>query len=110
MASLKTLEPWLIDAAQWIFDLGHDYDARLRVTSTRRSFQDQARLYADYKAGRSQLPAAPPGRSMHQLGRAFDLARMGIDPYVDDLLPELGALWIGLGGFWSSTDPVHFQA
>jgi len=110
MADLRSLQPWLVDAAEWLYDVGHAYDNRLRVTSTVRSYQEQAQLYAEYQAGRSQLPAAPPGRSMHQLGRAFDLARVGVPPYDDDLLAGLGALWLQLGGFWSPSDPVHFQA
>jgi hypothetical protein len=48
---------------------------------------------------------------MHQLGRAFDIARRGIDPHLDDLLVHLGSLWRAAGGTWGgAVDPVHFEA
>jgi len=43
------------------------------VTSGFRSFEQQAGLYADYRAGRSRLPAAAPGRSAHNYGLAIDV-------------------------------------
>jgi hypothetical protein len=47
---------------------------------------------------------------MHELGLAFDMARPGIDPLEDDLLYELGDIWINeYGGTWHESDPVHFQ-
>src|SRR6266567_2178500 len=49
-----------------------------RVTSTYRTRAMQARLYRRALAGHSLYPAAPPGQSMHELGRAFDLG--GLDP------------------------------
>lgn len=46
---------------------GHD----LKVNSGGRSYAEQARLYALYKAGKGNL-AAPPGKSVHNSGRAVD--------------------------------------
>jgi LAS superfamily LD-carboxypeptidase LdcB len=107
---LRTLQPWLRPAAEWLVAAARDYDPAVTVTSARRTFVEQSRLYRAWKEGRSSLPAAPPGRSMHQLGRAFDVVRRGIDPFSDDLLPQMGAAWIAMGGRWFSSDPVHFEA
>jgi len=109
MPSLSGLRPQLRGAAEWLFNAGRQYDKALRITSVRRSFQEQARLYDKWKAGQSLLPAAPPGRSKHQYGLAFDMARPGVNPYSDDLLPVLGAAWVEMGGTWSPSDPVHFE-
>jgi len=109
MPSLRTLEPWLYPYADWIFRVGKYYDQRLVVTSARRSPQDQARLYARYLRGESKLPAAPPGRSAHEYGVAFDLARLGIDASTDPFLLALGAYWVQVGGkHGGRSDPVHF--
>ena len=42
---------------------------------------------------------------MHELGRAFDIVT---EPY--DVLYTLGKWWREVGGFWSPTDEIHFQA
>jgi LAS superfamily LD-carboxypeptidase LdcB len=95
--------------AKELLDMGRGVDSSLTCTSARRSFQEQARLYAKFQAGESTLPALPPGKSMHQLGLAFDLARPGVDPHQDELLAALGAIWNEAGGKWHSSDPVHFE-
>jgi hypothetical protein len=59
--------------------------------------------------GARGLPALPPGSSLHEQGLAFDLARPGIDPFRDQLLPMLGEVWNSWGGRWSAKDPVHFE-
>lgn len=76
-----------------------------RVTSTYRSPSLQAKLYQDYRAGRSVLPAAPPGQSKHQYGLAVDVV---ISP--SSWTPYIGAWWRQLGGEWDASDPVHFAA
>jgi LAS superfamily LD-carboxypeptidase LdcB len=78
--------------------------ATVRVTSTLRSRAAQAQLYANYLAGKSQYPALPPGTSMHELGRAFDIVTT---PY--SALFTLGPLWKSAGGGWDPSDPIHFQ-
>lgn len=45
-----------------------------RVTSAERSTEEQARLYAAYKAGTGPL-AAKPGTSLHERGEALDIAK-----------------------------------
>ena len=110
MADLGTLDPRLVPWAKYLYSLGKQYDGRLVVTSARRSMAKQQRLYNDYLRGISKIPAAPPGRSLHQLGLAFDLARLGKDPLGDPLLNWLGAVWASWGGRWGGErDPVHFQ-
>jgi D-alanyl-D-alanine carboxypeptidase len=44
----------------------------ITVNSGYRSYEEQARLYAEYKAGTRAGPVAPPGRSKHQAGEAVD--------------------------------------
>jgi hypothetical protein len=109
MASLRTLQYALQPFAQELLRVARTADSTFRVTSSRRSYQDQARLYQAFLDGKSELPAAPPGKSLHEFGLAFDLARPGVQVWEDDLLPQLGALWNSWGGHWSKTDPVHFE-
>ena len=78
---------------------------RVTVTSTRRSLDTQRRLYANYRAGCSRLPAAPPGGSRHGLGLAFDLH---LEPPVYAMA---GQAWEAMGGTWGGRfgDEVHFD-
>lgn len=110
MADLNTLAPGLVPWAKWLHKMGQQHDGRLVVTSARRSFAKQTKLYYRWKRGLSKIPAAPPGRSLHQSGLAFDMARIGIEPLGDPLLAWLGAWWEYYGGRWGGErDPVHFQ-
>lgn len=77
----------------------------MRVTSVRRSKAQQAQLYQNFLAGRSSFPAAPPGKSKHEFGLAFDMVT---EP--SSALVTLGSWWKQLGGEWSDTDPIHFAA
>lgn len=110
MADLRTLDRRLAPWAIWLVNVGKRYDGRLVVTSARRSPAKQADLYHKWITGQSKIPAAPPGGSLHQHGLAFDIARIGVDPLQDPLLPALGKLWESYGGRWGGVrDPVHFQ-
>lgn len=110
MADLKTLDWRLVPAAKYLYAVGKYYDPLLVVTSSFRSPSKQARLYDAYIRGISKIPAAPPGRSLHGYGLAFDLARIGKDPFTDPLLAWLGAVWESWGGqYGGQRDPVHFQ-
>ncbi len=110
MADLNTLDSRLAPWAKYLYRIGKYNDGKLVVTSAFRSAAKQARLYAAYKSGASDIPAAPPGGSLHQYGLAFDLARLGIDPIGDPLLAWLGAVWEHWGGRYGGIrDPVHFQ-
>ena len=78
---------------------------RVTVTSTFRSQDTQRALYENYQRGCSRYPAAPPGRSAHGEGRAFDLH---LDPPV---YSQAGAVWESIGGTWGGrfNDPIHFE-
>ena len=110
MADLRQLHPQLVPTARYLYAIGKYYAPLLVVTSGYRSSSKQAKLYAKWLSGESQIPAAPPGRSLHGYGLAFDLARIGIDPFTDPLLNWLGAVWESWGGrYGGNRDPVHFQ-
>lgn len=80
-------------------------DSTARVTSSRRSSSEQARLYRLFLAGKTSYPVAPPGRSKHEKGRAIDLYAQ------PETLRRLGALWESAGGRWGGRfkDPIHFE-
>lgn len=44
-----------------------------RIVSGTRTLREQEQLYKSARAGRSKLPAAPPGRSPHNYGLAIDV-------------------------------------
>lgn len=101
---LSDLEPWLQPWAFWLLSLWPS----AQVTSTRRTTLEQSQLFAAFRAGSSKYPAAPPGQSYHEYGRAFDL-------YVQEpiVLAQLGRVWMSVGGTWGGadgSDPIHFQA
>lgn len=77
-----------------------------RVTSAFRTYAQQARLYRRYLHGMSPYPAAPPGNSMHEQGRAFDLGGLTAEE-----LQTLGLTWESWGGRWGGRfgDPIHFE-
>jgi len=110
MASLNSLDSRLVPWARYLHDIGKYNDGRLVVTSARRSNAKQAELRRRWESGESQIPANRPGTSLHEFGLAFDMARLGIDPFADPLLAWLGGLWESWGGRWGGVrDPVHFQ-
>jgi len=72
-----------------------------RVTSTYRTRAQQAKLYADYIAGRSSLPANQPGYSLHERGLAIDIVTEDLRELVG-FMEYLGFKWAG------PKDKVHF--
>src|SRR6266849_9957309 len=76
-----------------------------QVTSTRRSTLEQRRLYRRFLSGESSLPAAPPGTSSHEKGRAIDVVFQTEEDLADaaDLADLAGLDWAGEG------DLVHFE-
>lgn len=109
MASLGGLQAWLRPHASRLLQEATRLGISVRVTSVRRSKVTQARLYRDYLKGLSRFPAAPPGHSLHEIGRAFDLVPI---PYNTAALARLGAIWQSWGGTWGQkfNDPIHFEA
>jgi hypothetical protein len=78
----------------------------MSITSVYRSRTLQARLYRRRQAGLHPYPVAPPGKSLHEQGLAWDMTG---DPAE---LRRLGALWKRMGGRWGGDfrDPIHFEA
>lgn len=93
----------------------------IKVTSGLRSYEEQEKLYKAHLAGGPQ--AAPPGKSNHNFGLAFDITlfKWNDDPelaktpvWESPLYKVVGSLGMGLGlewgGSWkSSVDEPHFQ-
>jgi hypothetical protein len=99
------LIPELQQPARELVDAAARSGLQPRVTSTRRSSTQQARLYRRFLAGASPLPAAPPGTSAHEFGYAFDMV---CSPW--ESLWDVGYTWESWGGIWGrDQDPVHFQ-
>ena len=79
---LRGLHEGLRPYAEYAVALGRYYGIEPRITSVRRSWAEQQQLYDRYRAsvaagtfkkpGGVQYPAAPPGRSAHGLGLAWD--------------------------------------
>lgn len=76
-----------------------------RVTSTKRSRAEQQKLFDRFQRGESDLPAAPPGTSKHELGRAIDVVFETEDDLADavELAADQDLDWFGMD------DPVHFE-
>lgn len=104
MNSLNELEPWLAPWAAELIRRAAPYGAI--VTSTYRTPQLQQQLYDEHQRCACGYPVAPPGRSLHQVRRAFDVAAA---PW---LLEQMGLLWESWGGRWGGRagDPIHFDA
>ena len=99
------LEPY----ADYLYTLAMQAGYRPTVTSVVRSRQKQAVLYQRYLRGQSSLPAAPPGSSYHEVGRAFDMVVAAGKHSAQQA--AVGRLWQSWGGTWGGArDPVHFQA
>lgn len=105
MFSVQGLEPWLRPYAEWLLLSAQAAGAKPEVTSTRRTYGQQTRLYLKYLMGGSPYPAAYPGTSKHEAGLAFDLVTISDDYW----LPLLGAWWRSAGGKWYASDPIHFE-
>lgn len=108
-ARFRDLQPWLQPYADYLLEVAEYNGWRPVVTSVFRSYARQAVLYERYRRGQSDLPAAPPGRSKHQHGLAFDLVADQRSGYRSWRQTELGRLWQRMGGKWYASDPVHFE-
>lgn len=103
MASLSKLNPNFLPWAEALLDVARRYSLSPHITSGFRSIEKQRRLYERYLAGQHPLPVAPPGKSMHNYGLAFDMISRNNQ--------WLGAVWASWGGRWGGQkDPVHFSA
>lgn len=97
------IRPWF----EWLYATIQRVDRSARVTSTVRSRAEQARLYRRFLAGESQFPAAPPGKSKHENGRAIDIvARPEVLRWVGEYWERLGPSFRWGGRF---NDEIHFE-
>ena len=105
-ASLGQLIPELQPFARDLVDAAGAAGLQPRVTSTRRSYSEQRRLYSRYLAGISGYPVAPPGHSAHEYGWAFDMV---VSPM--SALSDVGDYWEQKGGVWGGHygDEVNFE-
>jgi hypothetical protein len=111
MPSLRSLDRRFRPLAEAFFGWARGIYPDLVVTSSKRTRAEQTRLYERAQAGQNDgLPATPPGHSSHELGLAFDMARLNVKALSDPVLAALGAAWRERGGTWWAGDPVHFAA
>jgi len=83
----------------------HQHGIRSRVTSTVRSSAKQERLYRLYQQGLTKYPVAPPGRSLHEHGKAVDMV---ITP--QSQLPLAASIGRRHGFKWAGVrDTVHYS-
>lgn len=104
MTDLSALVPELQPFAQGLIDLAGRAGVQPRVTSTLRTYSEQERLYRAFLRGERHYPVAPPGRSAHEFGMAFDMVAS-----TQSDLHDLGQVWRQWGGVWSPNDEVHFE-
>lgn len=97
------LETWLVPYADAATRTAQAYGIHPVVTSIRRNWAEQAKLYQDYRNGMRDLPANPPGMSAHQYGVAFD----SVVPAKDQALWD--AIRAHFGWKLYSNDPVHAE-
>lgn len=110
--ALADLDPRFRPFATYLVEVARSVGPT-QVTSTRRTWSEQSRLYLDYLQGRRALPALSPDRSLHVLGFAIDMVcgdyTVGGPPSPE--MAALGDWWIRGGGRWGGkADPVHFSA
>ncbi len=100
------LDPGFWGIFQDVLDAADDEGIDVELVSGYRSLKEQARLYAQYRAGRSSLPAAPPGASYHNFGLAIDVAARPSAALqrVGEIAEDFGLRWGGHFG-----DPPHID-
>lgn len=119
--AIETLHPRVKPYARALVSAARQQGVVIKILSGLRSFEEQAELYRKYKAGGPL--AAPPGRSNHNYGIAFDIgvftgstdpekakayqAESGAYDLVGGLAGTIGLSW---GGNWKSKkDKPHYE-
>jgi peptidoglycan L-alanyl-D-glutamate endopeptidase CwlK len=115
-AKIEDLEPEVQEMALAFLQKCAQQGITLRITQTRRTWDEQAQIYAQGRTAPGKVVThAPPGHSWHNFGRAFDVCFMGKEPYPDDdsVWEYIGAIGetVGLewGGRWKVPDKPHLQ-
>lgn len=114
---IEDLDPNLQYYVQYFVDWMNYAGAPVRIVSTLRSQEEQARLYAQGRTTPGPIVTnAPPGTTYHEYGRAFDIAFVGYgnsppDPSWWDYAGAVGkALGFRWGGdFHTIKDRPHFE-
>src|SRR5229473_6130616 len=103
-AHIDSLVPELREPARALLSAASAAGLQPRITSTLRTHAEQKRLYARFLAGAAGYPVAPPGKSAHEYGEAFDMV---VSPM--EALADVGYTWQTWGGGWNGADAVHFE-
>lgn len=101
---IRRVEAFLADAAR--------QGIRLQVVSGFRSYAQQNALYQRAQRGQSHLPAAKPGTSQHEFGRAVDVGVVGKTSTQVSWATwqKIGAIGTANGLRWlGAKDRVHFE-
>lgn len=121
---ISTLDPDVQELALSLLQECARKGLMLTVTQGRRTWQEQAQLYAQGRTvSGKRVTNAQPGTSWHNFGRAFDVADMDNSPYdlgkpgaADDdaLWEQIGEIGESLGLIWggrfkSILDRPHFE-
>lgn len=91
------------------------YGIPIRITEGKRSWWRQSKLYAQGRILPGPIVTnAPPGTSIHESGRAFDVAIVGARPYDPQLMQYVGQIGKALGLKWGGDfknldDTPHFE-
>lgn len=72
MLAFAGIDPRLRAHAEATVAYAESVGIKPNIISVRRNYGEQAKLYANYRAGLSKWPAEPPGESAHQYGVAWD--------------------------------------
>ena len=114
---LEDLHPTVAGLARQLVTLAQAEGIEILVTSTLRTFEDQAELYAigRTKPGK-KVTNAPPGKSWHNFSLAFDVVPVieGKPVWNSPLWERIGELGKGLGLLWGGDfrgfkDKPHFE-
>lgn len=114
---LKGLLPDVRERAELLVSQASASGIGLVLTSGRRSWQDQAKLYAQGRTDPGKIVTnAEPGESWHNYGRAFDVAiadALGRPTWPDDAATwgKIGEIGTQLGLSWGGSfgDRPHFS-
>ena len=115
--SLEDLHPLIAEKAEQLIEAAQAEGIEILVTSTLRSFEEQAELFA---IGRTKpgekVTNAEPGESWHNFGLAFDVVPLVNgkaifdSPFwnrIGELGKQVGLVWGG--DFHSFKDKPHFE-
>ena len=108
--SFTSLHPLFRPWAQALYVGSERAGLSPRITSTYRSFREQSILFdrrarvlrGELPPSAQPFPVAPPGGSRHNFRAAFDMV---VNPGGERVV---GPVWQSWGGFWTSTDRIHF--